>query len=75
MIRWTNREIHFFRGLKEPRSRARSDQKKRHAKGKAGLGLGVTDLLSENKKKSKKRTNIKEKVETSLFIIIRFGSL
>ena len=27
---------------------------KRHAKGKAGLGLGVTDLVPENTKKVKK---------------------
>ena len=48
---------------------------KRHAKGKAGLGLGVTDLVPENTKKVKKKTNIKEKEEASLLIIIRFGSL
>ena len=77
LIRWTNREIHFFRGLKEPRSRARSDQKdaEETCKKKSRSRSRCDRSRSRKHKKSEKKTNIKEKEEASLFIIIRFGSL
>ena len=64
LIRWTNREIHFFRGLKEPRSRARSDQKdaeetcKRKSRSRCDISFQKTPKKVKKDKYKRKRGDI-----------------